>query len=97
SHPLLVTHRGPGGTTLFARVASLAHASAPLPRVQLIRTERTVLEGVACYQQNGCNGIVGLGGGSPLDAAKAIRLKVTHELPLAGYDDLLDGGAHISA
>jgi alcohol dehydrogenase class IV len=38
-----------------------------------------------------------LGGGSPLDAAKAIRLKITHELPLAEYDDLVDGGRHISA
>jgi alcohol dehydrogenase class IV len=52
---------------------------------------------LAVYQQNRCIGIIGLGGGSPLDAAKAIRLKVTHELPLADYDDLLDGGDRISA
>ncbi|HYM11780.1 MAG TPA: iron-containing alcohol dehydrogenase, partial [Bryobacterales bacterium] len=32
----------------------------------------------------------------PLDAAKAIRLKVTHDLPLADYDDLIDGGSKIS-
>ena len=97
SRPLLVTDAGLACTPLFARVAALAPGAVVFSSVEPNPTERTVLEGVACYQQNGCNGIVGLGGGSPLDAAKAIRLKVTHELPLAGYDDLLDGGAHISA
>ena len=34
-------------------------------------TERNVIDGLAIYQHNRCNGIVGLGGGSPLDAANA--------------------------
>jgi alcohol dehydrogenase class IV len=38
-----------------------------------------------------------VGGGSPIDAAKAIRLKVTHELPLSEYDDNIGGDAKITA
>lgn len=97
SRPLLVTDAGLARTPVFARVANLAAGAATFSSVEPNPTERNVLDGVACYQQNRCNGVIGLGGGSPLDAAKAIRLKVTHELPLAEYDDLLDGGQYISA
>lgn len=97
SRPLLVTDAGLAGTAVFARVARLAAGAVTFSSVEPNPTERNVLEGVACYQQGRCNGILGVGGGSPLDAAKAIRLKVTHELPLAGYDDLLDGAERISA
>jgi len=96
SHPLLVTDAGLARTPVFARVRSLAPA-AVFCGVEPNPTEDNVAEGVACYHENRCNGVVGLGGGSPLDAAKAIRLKVTHELPLAEYDDLLDGANRISA
>jgi alcohol dehydrogenase class IV len=94
---MLVTDEGLAHTRAFERVASLAPRAAVFSSVKPNPTERNVLEGVACYQQNRCNGVIGLGGGSPLDAAKAIRLKVTHELPLAEYDDLRDGSARISA
>jgi alcohol dehydrogenase class IV len=97
SHPLLVTDAGLARTPVFERIARLVPAAAVFSSVEPNPTERNVLEGVACYHQGRCNGIVGLGGGSPIDAAKAIRLKVTHELPLAEYDDLLDGGQRISA
>jgi alcohol dehydrogenase class IV len=97
SRPLLVTDAGLARTPVFARVASLAPGAVFFSGVEPNPTERNVLDGLAIYQQNRCNGIIGLGGGSPLDAAKAIRLKATHELPLAEYDDLLDGADRISA
>jgi alcohol dehydrogenase class IV len=40
--------------------------------------------------------VIAVGGGSPLDAGKAIRLKVTHPLSLADYDDLIGGDAKIT-
>ena len=97
SRPLLVTDAGLARTPVFARVAALSPNAAVFSGVDPNPTEGNVLDGLESYHQNRCNGIIGLGGGSPLDAAKAIRLKVTHELPLAAYDDLLDGGQHISA
>ena len=94
--PLLVTDAGLARTPIFAQVAALTPGAAVFPKVEPNPTEHNVLEGVEAYRANRCDGIVGVGGGSPLDAAKAIRLKVTHELPLAEYDDLLDGGTRIS-
>lgn len=97
SRPLLVTDAGLARTPVFQRVVSLATDAAVFSAVDPNPTEQNVFDGLAAYQQNRCNGIIGMGGGSPLDAAKAIRLKVTHELPLADYDDLLDGAARISS
>ncbi len=48
-------------------------------------TEENVLEGLEIYEKEKCDGIIGFGGGSSLDAAKGIRVKSTHPLPLAEY------------
>lgn len=57
--------------------------------------ERDVLEGVDAFRKMNADLVIGLGGGAPLDVAKAIRLKVTHEEPLETFDDLKDGWARI--
>ena len=48
-------------------------------------TEENVLEGLEIYEKEKCDAIIGFGGGSSLDAAKGIRVKSTHPLPLAEY------------
>jgi Alcohol dehydrogenase, class IV len=95
--PLLVTDAGLERSGLFGRVSKLIPKAAIYAGVAPNPTERNVLDGVARYRESKCDGIVGLGGGSPLDAAKAIRLAVTHEGPLGQYDDLLDGASRITA
>jgi alcohol dehydrogenase class IV len=95
--PLVVTDRGLAPTPVFARVAALVAGAPVFSAVDPNPTERNVLEGLKCYLSTGCDGVVAVGGGSALDAGKAIRLKATHELPLADYDDLIDGGRHIGA
>lgn len=57
--------------------------------------EKNVVQGLAAYRQANCDSVIGLGGGSPLDVAKAIRLMVTHSFPLEQYDDQADGAARI--
>ncbi len=95
-HPLLVSDAGLARTPVFARVSGMLPRAVVFTGVAPNPTEQNVLDGVEAYRQGTCDGIVGLGGGSPLDAAKAIRLKVTHSEPLASYDDLLDGGSRIT-
>src|SRR5437867_1441758 len=41
-------------------------------------TEQDVEHGIAVYREHGGDIIVGVGGGSALDGAKAIRLRATH-------------------
>lgn len=50
-------------------------------------TENQVLEGVDQYVATGADGIVAVGGGAPLDVAKAIALLVHHPAPLRQYAD----------
>jgi alcohol dehydrogenase class IV len=59
--------------------------------------ETNVFDGVEAYNAFKANLIVGVGGGSPLDAAKLIALKATHERPLVDFDDAVDGGVHVTA
>jgi len=95
--PLLVTDGGIQRTPVFARVHKLVPDAVIFSSVHPNPIEQNVLDGAAAYKQGSCDGVIALGGGSPLDAAKAIRLLATHEGPLAGYDDNLDGSNRISS
>lgn len=57
--------------------------------------ERDVLEGVETLRRVEADVVIGLGGGAPMDVAKTIALKATHELPLIEYDDLIGGDRKI--
>ena len=45
-------------------------------------TETSVLRGLETYRTEACDGIIALGGGSPMDVAKAIGIMATHNLAL---------------
>jgi alcohol dehydrogenase class IV len=59
--------------------------------------EPNVVDGVAAFRSHGADVIVSVGGGSPLDVGKLVALKVTHEKPLAEYDDAIGGDAFITS
>ena len=40
---------------------------------------------LAAYREQGCDGIIGLGGGSVLDSGKALRVAVSHPEPIIEY------------
>ncbi len=99
TRPLVVTDHGVVACGLAeqilaeARRAGLAHTL--FAEVNPNPVEKNVQEGLEAYRRENCDSVIGLGGGSPIDAAKAIRLAVTHPFPLEQYDDQLDGGARI--
>ena len=96
--PLVVTDRALAGLPVFAEIQKALGEPFPVfSGVDPNPTEQNVREGLAAYHAAGCDSIVAAGGGSAMDAAKAIRLAVTHTRPLADYDDLKDGGALITA
>ena len=58
-------------------------------------TEPAVKDAVRMYQENGCDGIIALGGGSSMDLAKGAALLLTHDEPLIEYNAATGGGAKI--
>ncbi len=60
-------------------------------------TQAAVEEAVIRYKEDGCDGVVALGGGSSMDLAKAVALAVTHEGDLIEYTAGLGGVAKIGS
>ena len=61
----------------------------PDPPIELIERAGKI------YIDNGCDGIVGLGGGSSMDTAKAVGLRVTHAGEMREYESIVGGTAKI--
>jgi 4-hydroxybutyrate dehydrogenase len=93
--PLVVTDRGVAAAGILARLTGVlegAHVHfAVFDDVEPNPTGETIVRGLEAYRAGGCDGLVGLGGGAPVDVAKGVRLATSHPLPLAQYDDARDG------
>lgn len=50
-------------------------------------TELDVENGVRAFRENGCDSLIALGGGSPIDTAKVIKIMAAHPAPLEQYDE----------
>jgi 4-hydroxybutyrate dehydrogenase len=98
--PLLVTDAGVVKAGLVDRVlavlgeAGIVHVL--FDRVKPDPTEPDVFAGLEAYRTGGCDGIVALGGGSPLDAAKLVQLLTSHAPPLSRYDDATGGDRFVT-
>lgn len=101
ARPLLVADRGVVASGLAERVLAEARTAGFSPAlfdgVSPNPVEKNVQDGLEAYRSGNCDGVIGLGGGSPIDTAKAIRLAATHPFPLEQYDDKFDGGTRIHA
>jgi alcohol dehydrogenase class IV len=60
-------------------------------------TEQNIEDGTKAYAAHQAQGVVAVGGGSPMDAAKLIALRAKCSLPFEQLDDAIDGGVHIPA
>jgi alcohol dehydrogenase class IV len=89
SRVLLVTDGFMESSGLAGSVArDLGHAGIAVEvfaGVQPDPTDGNVREGLRAYTAAGCEGIVALGGGSPIDAAKAIAMMTANPEPMSQY------------
>jgi 4-hydroxybutyrate dehydrogenase len=99
ARPLVVTDRGVMAAGLLDRVQATWHDGATAPvfaDTPANPTEAAVLAALAVYRDAGCDGLVALGGGSPIDLAKAVALVATHPGPLEQYGVLRGGTGRIT-
>ena len=98
--PLIVTDPGVIAAGLLDRLRAAAPALADAPvfdGTPSNPTERAARTALAMYRDAGCDGLVALGGGSPIDLAKAAALLATHGGPLADYAAIEGGTGRITA
>ncbi len=99
--PLLVTDKGLVASGLPTRVMELLKAgnypAIIFDDVASNPVEDNVVAGVTRFKTEGCDCVIALGGGSPLDMGKAIALMSTHSWPMEQYDDKFDGYKNVRA
>ncbi len=98
SRPMLVTDRGlvAAGAADKVRAAAGARPIAAVYDDTLSNPdEASVLAALVIYREAGCDGLVALGGGSPMDLAKAVALLATHEGPLERFGASVRGAKFI--
>ncbi len=99
TRPLVVTDRGVVAAGLLARLlAELPPGVAVHDTVPPNPNEAAVRAATVAYRGAGADGVIGLGGGSPVDLAKAVALSATHDdTTLARYAVVEGGLARITA
>ena len=92
--PLIVTDKGVIAAGLVERLFAVMPTGVPrliFDDVPSNPTEEAAHAALSLYRDNICDGVIGFGGGSPIDLAKAVALLATHPEPLARYA-VIEGG-----
>lgn len=91
--PLIVTDQGVRAAGLLDRVLGALGTTpgAIFDETPANPTEEAVIAATAMFKDNDCDGIVALGGGSPIDLGKATALLASHPAPLQQYS-VVEGG-----
>lgn len=95
-NPLIVSDQG----VAAAGVLDMALAGAAADRPCFLDvppnpTEAAVTEALDVYRTSRCDGIIAVGGGSPIDLAKGVALLASHAAPLEQYAAIHGGIARI--
>ena len=100
SRPLLVTDRGLLKTPIVGQVEKILAGAGlecqTFSQVDPNPTDAQVDAGAEAFSAHGADCIVALGGGSPMDAGKAIQIRIHHKQPMEDLDDLKGGDALIT-
>jgi alcohol dehydrogenase class IV len=89
---LVVTGRNPVHTEPILKLLDGAGLAASLFRVTGEPEVKTVVDGVAQARTDGCEMVVAIGGGSVMDAGKAIAAMLTNEGELLDYLEVIGRG-----
>ncbi|WP_420994719.1 iron-containing alcohol dehydrogenase [Cupriavidus sp. 30B13] len=100
ARPLVVTDAGVRAAGILERVLAQLPAGARavvFDGTPSNPTERAMREAVALYTEHRCDGIIAVGGGSPIDLAKGVAVCATHDGPLKAFAAIEGGAARITA
>jgi alcohol dehydrogenase class IV len=92
--PLVIADEGIAKAGLIDRLKTVLSAGPDLPvftKTPTNPTEGAVLEALELYRQANCDGLIAIGGGSPIDLAKGVALLSTHDGNLEQYAAILGG------
>ena len=94
--PLVVSDRGIAASGILDRALALLPAGhATFLDVPTNPTEEALEAALAIYREAGCDGLVAVGGGSPIDLAKGVALLATNTGPLESFAAIYGGVARI--
>jgi 4-hydroxybutyrate dehydrogenase len=97
--PLVVTDPGMVNTDVLPRVESILKAAgikyAIFSEVNPNPLDSDISKAVAVFKQENCDSVIGLGGGSALDAAKVVQVIAAHGGRVNDYDNSTGGNQNI--
>jgi alcohol dehydrogenase class IV len=94
--PLIVTDKGVIAAGLWGKVKEQLPGNMPFTLYDGTPenpTEAAMRDALKLYKEEGCDGIVAIGGGSPMDLAKAVGLMATHPGTSLQAYSFVEGGA----
>ncbi len=98
--PLVVTDPGMLNTDVFPKVEAVLKAGnvdyAVFSDVNPNPLDSDIDKAVAVFKAENCDGLIGLGGGSALDAAKVVQVLAAHGGRVNDYDIATGGNANIT-
>jgi len=96
--PLIVTDAGvkAAGVLQKALDALPGMAYAVFDQTPSNPTEAAVRAAAAMFKEQGCDGLIAVGGGSAIDCAKGVAIAATHEGPLSHYATIEGGSPRIT-
>jgi alcohol dehydrogenase class IV len=97
TRPLVVSDAGVAAAGLLDRVTQALGAPPVFLDTPPNPTEEAVTAALTLWRAEGCDGIVAVGGGSPIDLAKGVALLATHPGPLEQYAMIYGGLGRIGA
>ncbi|MBL1147741.1 MAG: iron-containing alcohol dehydrogenase [Pseudomonadota bacterium] len=99
--PLLVTDEGLAESDIVKTAlkinADAGMTTALFTKVKGNPTGKNVTDGTAYYKEQHCDGVIAFGGGSGLDAGKAIALMAGQNRPLWDFEDVGDNWTRVNA